>query len=232
VELAAVLLARSLGLLAVVSAPRARELQVRHVELIALKDLLGLLVVVLREARVLKQLVSFSTAMDQAELSLLAARLNEGVAGRSVADLRAPPADETSAEAVVLTALRGLLREEEAREGSIHIEGLGNVLGQPEFLDNHVRAGELMALVERRSPQEWVPLPALGLEGVSVLIGQENRAEELRDCSVVAAPYGLGDGLRGVVGVAGPTRMRYQESVAGVRYVAALLQEMLEQVYG
>ena len=55
VDLAAGLLARSLGLLAVVVPPQSRELRVRQLELISLNDLLVLLVVVLREPRVLKQ---------------------------------------------------------------------------------------------------------------------------------------------------------------------------------
>ena len=59
-QLGAVLLARSLGLLAVVALPRSEEVRIRHLELVSLKDLLALLVVVLREARVLKQLVSWT----------------------------------------------------------------------------------------------------------------------------------------------------------------------------
>ena len=46
---------------------------------------------------------------------------------------------------------------------------------------------------------------------MKIIIGSENVSEELRDSSVVAATYELGDGMRGLIGVVGPTRMNYSD---------------------
>ncbi len=232
VDLAAVLLARSLGLMAIVAPPRAEELQVRRLELIGLKDLLALLVVVMREARVLKQLVTLDTALNQNQLSDLANRLNERVAGKTVSELRLldEPADAT--EATVSETLQRLLDEESLRDSKPHVEGLAGVLGQPEFETNHHRVLDIMSLVDQHSMERVVPPAALGESGVSVVIGGENSAMELHDCSVVVAPYRFGDGMSGYVAVIGPTRMHYARSVASVRYLSGLMEEMLEYVYG
>ena len=104
-DLAAALLARSLGLLALVSPPRSRELQVKHLELIGLNEILALLVVVLREARVLKQLVPLDGPFEQAELSVMAARLNERVSGRTVTELRREPAVDDATEQRLIETL-------------------------------------------------------------------------------------------------------------------------------
>jgi heat-inducible transcriptional repressor len=37
---------------------------------------------------------------------------------------------------------------------------------------------------------------------------------------------------RGALGVLGPTRMRYGRAISAVRYVASLMSDMLDDVYG
>ncbi len=230
VDLAAGLLARSLGLLAVVVPPRSRELRVRQLELINLNDLLVLLVVVLREPRVLKQLVTLHDGMDQEALSQLAQRLNANVAGKRADELPETLEDESSD--AVLHSLRRMLEDESARGGDAHVEGLGDVLTQPEFESDHQRVLEILSLVDGHSMLDVVPPATLDEGGVSVMIGAENAATALHDCSVVVAPYGTASERAGFVGLVGPTRMPYGRSVASVRYFSDLLQEMMEQVYG
>ena len=56
--------------------------------------------------------------------------------------------------------------------------------------------------------------------GADIVIGPENVAEALKDSSVVMASYDLGDGMRGLIGVVGPTRMDYAKISARLKYVA------------
>ena len=60
-------------------------------------------------------------------------------------------------------------------------------------------------------------------------IGPENVADELKDTSVVLASYDIGDGLRGVIGVVGPTRMDYAKVAAKLSYVADGLSKLFGQ---
>ena len=55
--------------------------------------------------------------------------------------------------------------------------------------------------------KESLPMP----EDVpmKILIGPENVTEALKDTSVVVASYDIGDEMRGLIGVVGPTRMDY-----------------------
>jgi len=231
-DLAAGLLARSLGLLALVSPPRSRELRVKHLELISLNDLLALLVVVLREARVLKQLVPLDGAFAQADLSLMAARLNERVSGRTASELRLATDAEDANEQRMLETLTGILREESAREAAVRVEGVAGMLGQPEYREDHTSALDIMNLVDQRATERVVPMGSLERGGVSVVIGDENPAFELQHCSVVVAPYGDQADMSGYVALVGPTRMHYGRGVATVRYLSSLLEEMMERVYG
>ena len=44
---------------------------------------------------------------------------------------------------------------------------------------------------------------------MQILIGPENVSDALKDTSVVVASYDIGDDMRGLIGVVGPTRMDY-----------------------
>ncbi len=64
-------------------------------------------------------------------------------------------------------------------------------------------------------------------QGVTVSIGSENDVDELRDCSLVLAPYRVDGQMAGTVGVLGPTRMDYQQALAAVAAVSQQLGRLL-----
>ena len=68
--------------------------------------------------------------------------------------------------------------------------------------------------------------------GLAVSIGTENTIDELRDCSIVVAPYEVDGRPAGVVGVLGPTRMDYARSIGAVRYVGSLMSDLVRVMEG
>jgi heat-inducible transcriptional repressor len=69
-----------------------------------------------------------------------------------------------------------------------------------------------------------------GAGAVQVFIGAENAPEEMRDVSLVLAPYGEPGRAVGVVGVLGPTRMAYPQAIGTVRFVSTLLNELVHNI--
>ena len=61
---------------------------------------------------------------------------------------------------------------------------------------------------------------------MKIVIGPENVAEELKNTSVVVASYDIGDNMRGIIGVVGPTRMDYAKVTARLAYFAEGLSRM------
>jgi heat-inducible transcriptional repressor len=66
---------------------------------------------------------------------------------------------------------------------------------------------------------------------VRIYIGAENRPIEMHDVALVLAPYGRRGQALGVVGVLGPTRMAYPHAISTVRYVSALMNELVDHLY-
>jgi heat-inducible transcriptional repressor len=71
----------------------------------------------------------------------------------------------------------------------------------------------------------------LASNGVQVIIGGENSADEMREYSVVLARYGVENAIAGVLGVIGPTRMAYPRSISTVRYISSLMSDLLAELY-
>jgi len=63
--------------------------------------------------------------------------------------------------------------------------------------------------------------------GLQVLIGGEGEWEELRQCSIVLARYGVPGLATGTLGVLGPMRMSYAKTIPTVRFVAGLLSDLV-----
>ena len=61
--------------------------------------------------------------------------------------------------------------------------------------------------------------------GLTVRIGSENPIDELRDCSIVVAPYRVDGEVAGTVGVLGPTRMDYRQALAAVEAISAAARD-------
>lgn len=62
---------------------------------------------------------------------------------------------------------------------------------------------------------------------VTVQIGRETRNDNLRGASVVSTAYGASGTVLGSVGVLGPTRMDYPNTIASVAAVAKYVGEVL-----
>ena len=114
----------------------------------------------------------------------------------------------------------------EADKPAAFISGENRLLNQPEFRDPdkaHALMNYLSGGGDVLPPDEVID----GGDGVRVLIGPENVAEELKGSSVVMASYDAGDNTRGLIGIVGPTRMDYSAVAAKLSALAAGLSRRL-----
>jgi heat-inducible transcriptional repressor len=130
---------------------------------------------------------------------------------------------------MVVKAVVDLMDQESVALGEVFRDGVREVLSQPEFARSE-RMLDIIDILEQRTLSNAIPIRQLGEDGISVVIGEENTNESLRECSVVVARYGTPGGPSGVVAVLGPTRMRYSRTIPTVRYLAAVLGEMIQQI--
>ena len=106
----------------------------------------------------------------------------------------------------------------------VHTSGITHLLEHPEYhsLD---KAKPLMTYFSDEKDASKLPVPMTG-KNMDILIGPENISEALKDTSVVMASYDIGDNMKGVIGVVGPTRMDYAKVTARLSYFAESLTKM------
>ena len=192
-----------------------------------------IVVVLLTDNTVKNKLVHLPFTVSQEQVQTLSSLFNAhftGVADEEITDSLIRSTERAAGDTYGLVAVVAAFVMEtlsRARTAPMRVAGASHLLNQPEYRDPD-KAHALMNFISS-GDRLLADLPAAGLEqdGLRVTIGPENLAEELKDSSVVMASYDAGGGMRGYIGVVGPTRMDYSNVAAKLSYIAAGLSRLL-----
>lgn len=228
--LAASILAHQSQGLSVVTAPHVAQAKFKHVELISTQGRQVLMVLVMVGGEVSQQILTLAEPVPQERLSQAAARLNGLLAGlttQAISSLTARP--DPLDQDILLLILQEMRRISDKSSGEVYTDGLTNVLSEPEFSESDDARRALRIFDEPAALQDILARTTLNsnIGGLQVLIGGEGEWEDLRQCSMVIARYGVPGMATGALGVLGPMRMAYGRTIPTVRYVAGLLSDLV-----
>lgn len=227
---ASVLATQSKGA-SLVTAPQPIKVRFKHLELIELRGREILLVLVLSGGTVRQQMLTLAEPVPQERLSLVADRIVTLCRDKEVDEIAALATPSDALEQDILHLITSVMRQESLFTGEVYRDGLINVLEEPEFADASTARRALRILEERPLLEDLLSQTIMKSDfgAVQVLIGGEGTWEELSDCSVVLTRYGVPDLAIGALGVLGPIRMRYSQTISTVRFVAGLLSELVAE---
>jgi heat-inducible transcriptional repressor len=231
-RLAASVLAHQSRAASLVTAPHPEQARFKHLELIAVRGRQVLMVLVLAGGEISQQLLSLAEPVPQERLSMTASRISALCQGTDVEAIRAIKGQLDALEAdVVEVVLDTMNRSGAVVAGEVYLDGLTNVLAEPEFSGSDDARRALHVLEEHSLLENLLSRTVLtsAVGGVQVLIGGEGTWEELRQCSMVLARYGAPGLVTGTLGVLGPMRMPYGHTISTVRYVAGLLSDLVTE---
>jgi heat-inducible transcriptional repressor len=218
---------------------KPRDAHIRRIDLVAINERMASLILVLREGAIKQALITVDgdDAIDQPTLNAVAARLNERLVDMTASRAEARIAALDAEDRVDALARRvgdrvvKVVREYDAEAiEEVFSDGLLNVMEAPEFAQSDKLRRVFNALENRAYLGQLVGSVA-GSGSVQVFIGHENQPLEMRDVSLVLAPYGRPGRAIGVVGVLGPTRMSYSQAIGTVRFVSGLMNELVDHLY-
>ena len=201
---------------------------VRRYDLLPVDQESFIAVVMTDDSRVKSQLLRSQLSVGAEQLSALANLLNTHFTGAGGAEMgeklmgltgQLPPEMFMPLSAAIEYASAVI---DQSGRNQVFAAGQTQLLRQPEFQDP-IRADGLMSLLTDQRAE----LPVLDADTpMQILIGPENVNEALKDASVVVASYDIGDNMRGLIGVVGPTRMDYAAVAARLSYFAESLSKM------
>ncbi len=230
VEKVAKLVSQATDLPAISVASRQRGATVRQFELIAAGPGSVILVIMLTNEEVVNKLIKLPVHVTESDLKVLAAVLNAtmtGLQGEEFStDLLERVMTAAGPAASLVPVIMEFTGETLAKQGSTNmaVAGQMRLLGQPEYRDVDKAQRLLTSLDE--DALSGLPAVMQNANGTQVLVGPENVAQELKDTSVVMTKFDIGDGMQGMIGVVGPTRMDYAKVTARLSYFAESLSKM------
>jgi heat-inducible transcriptional repressor len=230
--LAASILAHQSRAASLVTAPHADRANYKHLELISTQGRQVLMVLVMSSGEVNQQILTLAEPVSQEQLSSAAARLNSLCQNRTLEEIAALPARSDSLEKDILTLiLQDFSRDAQHVSGEIFLDGLSNVLAEPEFQVSGDARQAVRLFEERSLLQDLLARTMVNsnVGGVQVLIGGEGKWEELKQCSVILARYGIPGIATGMLGVFGPMRMAYARTIPTVRFMADLMSGLVSE---
>lgn len=226
----------------IVVSPSLASDRLQHIEFVNLSDNRILVVLVSAPNIVHNKIIRLNVSFTKEELDRTANYLNAEFAGKSLAEIRAEILnlmhqekalfDKLLQTAVILCSQS--LEGEDEKLGEVYVEGTSNILTKSDFADlEKLRA--LLSTIGERSRliqilNECIARDTSLTGDVQVTIGSENRTPSLANCTIISAPYRIGDSSAvGTLSVLGPTRMEYTRMISIVSYVARVLEKMMSQ---
>jgi heat-inducible transcriptional repressor len=207
-----------------------------HVHFSRLAPSRVLAVVVTRSGLVRDRVLALDKDLTLRELETAANFLNENFRGWSVERVRAELAQlverERSEYQRMLNSVQQLwvkaVPEGAAPRQTVYVDGVANLVGSQEDSE---RLREVLVALEAK--QRLVELLNAYIdarqESVRVVFGLEEHAPEMAGLVLIAAPARMGGENRGTVGVIGPKRMHYENTMNAVSYIAQVFERMLHR---
>ena len=204
---------------------------VKRYDLLMVEDNAFIAVVMTDNSVVKNKIIRMPEQLSDTQLQLLSAVLNSSFVGLSRDEMThnlekmekhtAPGAFRLIARVVDFAV--EVLSEQRAQR--VHTSGITHLLEHPEY-SSVDKAKSLMTYLSEENETSKLPMTMGDGKNMNILIGPENVNAALKDTSVVMASYDIGDNMRGVIGVVGPTRMDYAKVTARLSYFADSLTRM------
>jgi heat-inducible transcriptional repressor len=228
-------LARTTGLLALVSAPMQNNTAIKHVEVLLLHPDLVMVVIITASGGIIKKLVMFDGDVDPGLVNWARSFLSDAIRDFDLGSRRLrlylEEADLGPTESAFLKALApAFLEEPDGGVGGLYVDGLSKFLSRVEA-EHSVQTRNLMGLLDRQDKMLRLLTSELMEQRVYLRIGREMPGAAMQGCSLVAANYGVAHRNLGTVGVLGPTRMDYQKVIGNVELTARSLSRFVEEIF-
>ena len=221
--------------LGVAVAPRLEDAVLEKLDLIQVSSNKVLLVATIRGGVVRTVYVDLPIEVPPDTLVTVTLALNERLAGLSLQEIRRTLTDRlrdsaiggTSKDLINIFIQSGaeLFDFSAVDSSQLHLGPTSVLASQPEF----GTGDRLKGLIDLTDQRDLLAAAVGNREHagrIRITIGGENDASALSDFTLVTAEYSVG-GLRGVIGVIGPTRMPYEKIVTIVDYTSSLVTRVL-----
>ena len=216
---------------AFVMPPNPLGVKIRNIQLVPVTQGLALLVLITDVGIFKDTFIRVSPDFTQDDLYRISSMLQQDLNGHSLngvltrleGQMRDSIDDQRQIMEAILDSIKMQMRDECVND--IVVGGSSNILKHPEYADAE-KARSLLSAMESSETLGSMLQGARGLQ-FTVTIGNENRFDVMKDCSVVTVSYQVDGVPTGSMGVIGPTRMNYSHVTSVLNYMKEMVSEIL-----
>lgn len=217
----------------VVTEPKSAKLNIKHVQLVPIDDSSVVAVIITENKAVKNHVMRLQSVPGLDILNSISDTMNKAIKSYSLQDMESIAAvmlrDYPENKELVTKFLKTILTAVRQNDNvHYYTSGVNNILGFPEFSDIEKAKSVFRALEEKDMLITLFDRDGEHNDDIHIVIGGENDMKELQDCSIVRADYNYGNDSYGSIGVIGPTRMNYSQTVSVLNAIIKNLDNVIK----
>lgn len=217
----------------VVTEPKSKKLKIRHIQLVPIDEKSVAAVVVLDSKVIKNHIIRVNKSPDIDELNKISSSINGVIKDYALEDIDSNQTSKlinqfTNHQELIAKVFKAIIATVQEEENiQVYTSGVRNFLGFPEFSDVS-KAKDIFQAFEKKDMLVTLLGNGNGDDKIQILIGGENNLEELKDCSIIKANYSMSKDSIGKIGVIGPTRMNYSQTVSVLNEIVKKLDNVID----
>ncbi len=210
-------------------APGSESSALSMIRLLKVDENRALLVIITENNQVENIFVELPNGFKESDLNLLTNVINSKLSGTKISQWNKTLISELYGELLkqkdVLEAVLDSIEDRltQKKEHKIYLTGIIQMLNEPEFRDVD-KVKSILSFFDDKRILEDILVRNSQSEEFQVLIGNENKAEEIKECSLIKRNYSFQGDFQGVMGVLGPKRMDYSNAISLLELISEVLE--------
>jgi heat-inducible transcriptional repressor len=209
----------------------------QHIEFVNLSDKRILVILVSAPNIVHNKIIRLEETFSQEELNRTARYINVEFSGKSLSIIRTEilrlmHEEKTLFDKLLQTAIILCSQSIESNDfGEVFVDGTSNIVSKTDFA-SFEKLRNLLKTIEEKSRlvhilNECIARDSSNKGNVQIVIGSENATPSLQNCSLITAPYRIGNSETiGTLSVLGPTRIEYARMISIVSYISRMVEKL------
>lgn len=228
------ILAKITSYTALAISPQLSKSKIKHIQLIPMENNQILLVLVNNSDIVKNTIFKPESTISSSQLNIISNYLTQKLKGVSFSEIpNEIDFKEMYTYKEILDKILPTLNDSFDIMDSIDLysEGITQLLNFPEYKDVD-KAKSIISFIENKDLVLDVLLEDEIMEGIKIIIGNENIYEPIKDSSIITASYSVNGKNIGKIGVIGPTRMDYLRLIKVLKIFSLNLTEIINFYVG
>ncbi len=210
--------------------PEAESSALSMIRMLKVDASKALLIIITENNLVENIFVDLPEGFEESDLNLITNVINSKLSGTKISEWSKTLIRELYRELLkqkdVLTAVLDSIEDSlnQKKDQRVYSAGFIQMLNEPEFRDID-KVKSILSFFDDKKIIEDMLLKKSQIEDFQVLIGMENEADEIKDCSLIKRKYSFQGDFQGIMGIVGPKRMDYSNSISLLELISEVLEK-------